>query len=105
MLEKYQTLQRLCNTTDGIVKTINYRGIQMLLSMRKQLSDIAEESGETDKLESFVIDGQFILLENGSLHKIIYPKPTRTLTTRFVMTTKEFMKSRGEESFISEPYM
>lgn len=105
MLEKYQTLQRLCNTTDGIVKTINYHGIQMLLSMRKQLSDIAEKYDETDKLESFVIDGQFLLLENGSLHKITYPEPKRTLTTRFVMTTKEFMESRGAESFISEPYM
>lgn len=105
MLDKYQTLQRMCNTTDGIVKTINHRGIQLLLKMRKELSDIAEKSGETDKLESFVIDGKFLLLENGSLHRITYPAPTRTLTTRFVMTTTEFMESRGGESFLSEPYM
>jgi len=103
--DKYKTLQRMCNTTDGIIKTISYRGILLLLKMRKELSDIAEKSGETYKLESFVIDGKFLLLENGCLNKITYPAPTRTLTTRFVMTTKEFMESCGEETCLSEPYM
>ena len=105
MLEKYKPFERLCNTTKGIVTTINRCGLTQVVNMRKQLLRIAEASGETYKLESFVIDGQFLLHENGSLHRITYPKPTRTPTTRFVMTTKEFMESRRMDSFISKPYI
>lgn len=104
MLEKYEPIQRLCNTTKGIVKTINHGGLTMVVDMRKHLVKIAEESGETNKLDSFVIDSYFLLCEDGSLHKIIQPKPERTPTTRFVMTTKEFLESRGEKTLLSEPY-
>lgn len=105
MQEKYQAIERLCNTTNGLVKTINRGGLALAASMRNYLIRVAKESGESSNLESFVIDGKFLLLENGNIHKITYPKPTRTLTTRYVMTRKEFMESHGWESFISEPYM